>query len=140
VATIGVADVKRRGADLSVITYGYELHRCLEAADRLAADEGVEAEIVDVRSLAPLDLETILTSVRATSRAMVVYEDNRTYGAGAEIAASIAEQAMFDLDAPIVRIGGPDIPAMPYAASLEHYYTEPEPDHLYRAMRDLARF
>ncbi len=140
VATIGLADVKRRGADLSVITYGYELHRCLEAADRLAADEGVEAEIVDVRSLAPLDMETILTSVRATSRAMVVYEDNRTYGAGAEIAASIAERAMFDLDAPIVRIGGPDIPAMPYAASLEHYYTEPEPDHLYRAMRDLARF
>jgi len=140
VATIGLADVKRRGGDLSVITYGYELHRCLEAADRLAADEDVEAEIVDVRSLAPLDMETILTSVRATSRAMVVYEDNRTYGAGAEIAASIAEQAMFDLDAPIVRIGGPDIPAMPYAASLEHYYTEPEPDHLYRAMRDLARF
>jgi 2-oxoisovalerate dehydrogenase E1 component beta subunit len=140
VATIGVADVKRRGGDLSVITYGYELHRCLEAADRLAADEGVEAEIVDVRSLAPLDMETILTSVRATSRAMVVYEDNRTYGAGAEIAASIAERAMFDLDAPIVRIGGPDIPAMPYAASLEHYYTEPEPDHLYRAMRDLAHF
>ena len=140
VATIGLADVKRRGGDLSVITYGYELHRCLEAADRLAADEGVEAEIVDVRSLAPLDLETILTSVRATSRAMVVYEDNRTYGAGAEIAASIAELAMFDLDAPIVRIGGPDIPAMPYAASLEHYYTEPEPDHLYRAMRDLAHF
>ena len=140
VATIGVADVKRRGTDLSVITYGYELHRCLEAADRLAADEGVEAEIVDVRSLAPLDLETILSSVRATSRAMVVYEDNRTYGAGAEIAASIAELAMFDLDAPIVRIGGPDIPAMPYAASLEHYYTEPEPDHLYRAMRDLAHF
>jgi len=100
----------------------------------------VEAEIVDVRTLAPLDLETILTSVRATSRAMVVYEDNRTYGAGAEIAASIAELAMFDLDAPIVRIGGPDIPAMPYAASLEHYYTEPEPDHLYRAMRDLAHY
>ena len=140
VATIGLADVKRVGGDLSVITYGYELHRCLEAADRLAADEGVEAEIVDVRSLAPLVLETILTSVRATSRAMVVYEDNRTYGAGAEIAASIAELAMFDLDAPIVRIGGPDIPAMPYAASLEHYYTEPEPDHLYRAMRDLAHF
>jgi 2-oxoisovalerate dehydrogenase E1 component beta subunit len=140
VATIGLADVKRRGDDLSVITYGYELHRCLEAADRLAADEGVEAEIVDVRTLAPLDLETILASVRATSRAMVVYEDNRTYGAGAEIAASIAELAMFDLDAPIVRIGGPDIPAMPYAASLEHYYTEPEPDHLYRAMRDLAHY
>jgi 2-oxoisovalerate dehydrogenase E1 component beta subunit len=71
---------------------------------------------------------------------MVVYEDNRTYGAGAEIAATIAEEALFDLDAPIVRIGGPDIPAMPYAAALEHVYTEPTPDHIFAALRDLARF
>ena len=83
--TIGIADIKRHGTDLSVITYGYEVHRCLEAADRLAEDEGIEVEIVDVRSLAPLDTATILASVRSTSRAMVVYEDNRTYGAGAEI-------------------------------------------------------
>ena len=138
--TIGIADIKRHGTDLSVITYGYEVHRCLEAADRLAEDEGIEVEIVDVRSLAPLDTATILASVRSTSRAMVVYEDNRTYGAGAEISATIAERAMFDLDAPPVRIGGPDIPAMPYAAPLEHYYTEPEPDHLYVAMRDLAHY
>jgi 2-oxoisovalerate dehydrogenase E1 component beta subunit len=70
---------------------------------------------------------------------MVVYEDNRSFGAGAEIAATIAEEAMFDLDAPIVRIGGPDIPAMPFAGPLEHYYVEPRPDHLYRGMLDLAR-
>ncbi|HLB39838.1 MAG TPA: alpha-ketoacid dehydrogenase subunit beta [Actinomycetota bacterium] len=140
VEPIGVADIKRAGTDLTVITYGYELHRCLEAADRLAADEGIEAEIVDVRTLAPLDTATILASVRSTSRALVVYEDNRTYGAGAEIAATVAEEAMFELDAPIVRVGGPDIPAMPYAAALEHYYTEPSPDHLYVAMRELARF
>jgi 2-oxoisovalerate dehydrogenase E1 component beta subunit len=137
---IGTADVKRPGHDLSVITYGYEVHRCLEAAQRLAQDDGIEAEVVDVRSLAPLDTGTILESVGRTSRALVVYEDNRTYGAGAEIAATIAEEALFDLDAPIVRIGGPDIPAMPYAAPLEHYFVEPEPDHLYRAMRDLAYF
>ena len=135
---IGLADVKRQGDDLSVITYGYELHRCLEAAERLAADTGVQAEIVDVRSLAPLDTETILESVRRTSKALVVYEDNRTYGAGAEISATIAEEAGWELDAPVVRIGGPDIPAMPYAAPLEHYYMEPEPDRLYRAMHDLA--
>ena len=96
--------------------------------------------MVDVRSLAPLDTETILRSVRTTAKAMVGYEDNRTYGAGAEIAATIAEEAMFDLDGPIVRIGGPDIPAMPYAAALEHAYTEPSPDHLYVAMRELAHF
>jgi 2-oxoisovalerate dehydrogenase E1 component beta subunit len=137
---IGSADVKREGSDLTVVAYGYELHRCLEAAARLAAEEGIEAEVVDVRSLAPLDVETILTSVRKTSRAMVVYEDNRTYGAGAEIAATIAEREMFDLDAPIVRVGGPDIPAMPYAAALEHYYMEPEPDNLFVRMLELARF
>jgi 2-oxoisovalerate dehydrogenase E1 component beta subunit len=137
---LGVADVKRPGRDLTVVTYGYEVHRCLEAADRLAHDEGVEAEVIDVRSLAPLDTATILGSVRRTSRVMVVYEDNRTYGAGAEIVATIAEEAMFDLDAPIVRIGGPDIPAMPYATALEHFFIEPEPDHLYRAMHDLAAF
>jgi 2-oxoisovalerate dehydrogenase E1 component beta subunit len=140
VEPIGTAVVARPGTDLTVATYGYERHRCVEAADRLAEDEGVQAEVVDVRSLAPLDVGTVLGSVRKTSRAMVVYEDNRTYGAGAEIAATIAEEAMFDLDAPLVRIGGPDIPAMPYAAALEHFYTEPEPDHIYRAMRDLARF
>jgi 2-oxoisovalerate dehydrogenase E1 component subunit beta len=137
---IGSAAVVREGADLSVITYGYELHRCLEAADRLEQSDGLRAEVVDVRSLAPLDTETILRSVRKTSKAMVVYEDNRTYGAGAEIAATIAEEALFDLDAPVVRIGGPDIPAMPYAAALEHVYTEPTPDHIFVALRDLARF
>jgi 2-oxoisovalerate dehydrogenase E1 component beta subunit len=137
---IGTAAVVRPGTDLSVLTYGYELHRCLEAAERLRDDEGIDVEVVDVRSLAPLDTGTILSSVRRTSKALVVYEDNRTYGAGAEIAATIAEEAMFDLDAPIVRIGGPDIPAMPYATALEHFYTEPTPDHLYVAMRDLAHF
>lgn len=136
---IGSADVKREGEDLSVITYGYEVHRCLEAAQRLQEDEGVSVEVVDIRTIAPLDVQTILTSVRKTSKAMVVYEDNRSFGAGAEIASTIAEEAMFDLDAPIVRIGGPDIPAMPFAGPLEHYYVEPEPDHIYRRMLDLAR-
>jgi 2-oxoisovalerate dehydrogenase E1 component beta subunit len=135
---IGQADVKRSGTELTCISYGYALHTCLDAAARLQEDEGVSVEVVDVRSLSPLDMETILASVRRTSRAMVVYEDNRTYGAGAEIAATIAEQAMFDLDAAIVRIGGPDIPAMPFATPLEHFYMEPEPDQVYRRMRGLA--
>jgi 2-oxoisovalerate dehydrogenase E1 component beta subunit len=135
---IGVAEVKREGTDLTVVTYGYDLHRCLEAADRLAGDHNVAAEVVDVRTLAPLDAATILASVRRTGKALVVHEDNRTYGAGAEIAATIAEEAFFDLDAPVRRIAGPDIPAMPFTAPLEHAFLEPEPDHLYRAMRDLA--
>jgi len=137
---IGAADVKREGQDLSAISYGYALHTCLDAAARLETEEGVSVEVVDVRTLAPLDIETILASVRKTGKAIVVYEDNRTYGAGAEIVATIAEQAMFDLDAPLVRVGGPDIPAMPFAAALEHFYMEPEPDQVYRAMRELARF
>jgi 2-oxoisovalerate dehydrogenase E1 component beta subunit len=136
---IGLADVKREGEDLTVVSYGYALHQCLDAAARLA-DEGVSVEVVDVRSLSPLDTGTILASVRKTAKAMVVYEDNRTYGAGAEIAATIAEEAMFDLDAPIVRIGGPDIPAMPFASALEHFYMEPEPDQLHQRMLELARY
>ena len=112
---IGVADVKREGDDLTCVSYGYALHTCLDAAQRLAEDEDISVEVVDVRTLAPLDVETIVASVRKTSKAIVVYEDN-TYGAGAEIASTIAEQALFDLDAPIVRVGGPDIPAMPFAA------------------------
>jgi 2-oxoisovalerate dehydrogenase E1 component beta subunit len=135
---IGKADVKREGTDLTCVSYGYSLHTCLDAAARLHDDEGISAEVVDVRSLAPLDVDTIVASVRRTSKALVVYEDNRTYGAGAEIAATIAEEAMFDLDAPIVRIGGPDVPAMPFATALEHHFMEPEPDQVYRRMRDLA--
>jgi 2-oxoisovalerate dehydrogenase E1 component beta subunit len=136
---IGVADVKREGDDLTCVSYGYSLHLCLDAAQRLEEDEDFSVEVVDVRTLAPLDVDTIVGSVKKTGKAMVVYEDNRTYGAGAEIASTISEQALYDLDAPILRIGGPDIPAMPFAAPLEHYFMEPEPDHIYARMRELAR-
>jgi 2-oxoisovalerate dehydrogenase E1 component beta subunit len=97
------------------------------------------AEVVDVRTISPLDKETILASVRKTGKAMVVYEDNRTYGAGAEIVATIAEEAMFDLDGPIVRIGGPDVPAMGFATNLEHAFM-PDADRIYARMLELARF
>jgi 2-oxoisovalerate dehydrogenase E1 component beta subunit len=139
VVPIGKADVKREGDDLSVISYGLMLHVCLEAASRLQDQEGVKAEVVDVRTINPLDTETILASVRKTGKAMVVYEDNRTYGAGAEIAATIAEEAMFDLDGPIVRIGGPDVPAMGFATNLEHAFL-PDADLIYAHMLELARF
>ena len=139
VVPIGKADVKREGDDLSVISYGLMLHVCLEAASRLQDQEGVKAEVVDVRTINPLDTETILASARKTGKAMVVYEDNRTYGAGAEIAATIAEEAMFDLDGPIVRIGGPDVPAMGFATNLEHAFL-PDADRIYTHMLELARF
>jgi 2-oxoisovalerate dehydrogenase E1 component subunit beta len=136
---IGQADVKREGTDLSVIAYGLMLHLCLEAAQRLEQEAGLSAEVVDVRTIAPLDKETILASVRKTGKAMVVYEDNRTYGAGAEIAATIAEEALFDLDGPVVRMGGPDVPAMGFAAALEHAFM-PDTDRIYERMLELARF
>jgi 2-oxoisovalerate dehydrogenase E1 component beta subunit len=124
---------------MSVITYGLMLHFCLEAAERLQQEEGISAEVVDIRTISPLDKGTILESVRKTGKAMVVYEDNRTYGAGAEIAATIAEEAMFDLDGPIVRLGGPDIPAMPFAVPLEHEFML-DADKIFDRMRELGRF
>lgn len=139
VVPIGPADVKREGEDLTVVAYGLMLHLCLEAASRLQDQEGISAEVVDVRTISPLDREAILASVRKTGKAMIVYEDNRTYGAGAEISATIAEEAMFDLDGPIVRIGGPDVPAMGFATNLEHAFM-PDADRIYDRMLELARF
>jgi 2-oxoisovalerate dehydrogenase E1 component beta subunit len=136
---IGQADVKREGEDLTVVAYGLMLHQCLEAASRLQEETGMRAEVVDVRTISPLDKRTILDSVRKTGKAMVVYEDNRTYGAGAEIVATIAEEAMFDLDGPLVRIGGPDVPAMGFAATLEHAFM-PDTDSIYDRMLELAMF
>ena len=136
---IGKADVKREGDDFTCIAYGLMLHLCLEAAGKLADEDGVSVEVVDVRTIAPLDKDTILESVRKTGKAMVVYEDNRTYGAGAEIIATIAEEAMFDLDGPLVRVGGPDIPAMPFSGPLEHFFM-PNVEGIHAAMKELAAF
>src|SRR5713226_1901156 len=136
---IGPADVKREGEDLTAIAYGLMLHHCLEAAQRLQDEEGVSVEVVDVRTKEQLDREKILHSVAKTGKAMVVYEDNRTYGAGAEISAIIAEELLFDLDAPVTRLGGPDIPAMPFSAPLEHFFM-PDEGRVYDHMKELARF
>jgi 2-oxoisovalerate dehydrogenase E1 component beta subunit len=136
---IGKAEVKREGDDMTCVAYGLMLHYALEAAQKLQDEDGVSVEVVDVRTIAPLDKETILDSVRKTGKAMVVYEDNRTYGAGAEVVATIAEEAMFDLDGPLVRIGGPDIPAMPFAGPLEHFYM-PDTEKIHAAMKELAEF
>src|SRR5207249_3243248 len=132
---IGKAEVKREGEDLSVISYGLMLHHSLEAAGRLQEEEGFSAEVVDVRTIAPLDKETILDSVRKTSKALILYEDNRTYGAGAEISATIAEELMLEMDAPVMRVGGPDIPAMPFATPMEHFYM-PDAEHVYQHMKE----
>jgi 2-oxoisovalerate dehydrogenase E1 component beta subunit len=135
---IGRAEVKREGDRLTVISYGLMLHHCLKAAERLSEEEGLEAEVLDPRTVAPMDWAAILGSVRRTSKAMVVTEDNRTLGVGAEISARIGEELFWDLDAPVVRIGAPDVPAMGFAKSMEEFFL-PSPDEIYRSMLDLAR-
>ena len=134
----GKAEIRRQGSDLTVVSYGLMHHYALEAAERLASD-GIEAEIIDLRSISPLDMTTVLESVGKTNKVMVVYEDNKFLGVGAEVAAQIAEKAMFELDAPVVRVGGPHVPAMPYAPTLEHWFL-PDVDRLEQEMRKLAEF
>ncbi len=136
---IGKAEIKREGDALTVIAYGLMLHHCLAAAERLSQEEGLEAEVLDPRSVAPMDWPAIFGSVTKTSKAMIVYEDNRTLGVGAEISARIGEELFYDLEAPVVRIGGPDVPGTPYSKVLEDFFL-PTPDQIYAQMLELARY
>jgi len=135
---IGPARVAREGRDLTIIAYGLMLHYALEAADAVAG-EGIDAEVIDLRTLVPLDKATILESVRKTSKVLIVDEDPRTGGFGGELAAIIAEEAFEDLDGPIRRLTGPDVPAMPYAKPLEDAFM-PNPARIAQAMRELAAY
>ena len=117
VVPIGKAKVVRPGKDVTVLTYSRQLLFCLEAAEELAG-EGIDVEVIDLRTLLPLDMETVVESVRKTSRAVIVEEDTLTGGSGAEIGMQIVEQAFDDLDAPVKRIAGADVP-MPKSAVLE---------------------
>jgi 2-oxoisovalerate dehydrogenase E1 component beta subunit len=135
---IGPALVRRPGTKLSCFAWGLMTHYCLEAAELLSA-EGVSIEVVDLRTLAPLDRDTILASVRRTGKAMVVHEDNLTGGFGGEVAATIAEHAFGDLDGPVVRVAAPDIPAMPFNSPQEEFFM-PSPGKIADAMRKLAAY
>jgi 2-oxoisovalerate dehydrogenase E1 component beta subunit len=134
----GRAKVRREGRDVTCVSYGLLHHLCVEAAERLAHD-GIEIEVIDLRSIYPLDIDTVLESVAKTSKVMVLYEDTKFLGVGAEVAAQIAERAMFELDAPIVRIGGPHVPAMPYSPALEHWFL-PDVDRIEQELRKLAEY
>lgn len=116
---IGVAAIARPGTDATVVAYGMMRHLAVEAADRLAADGAGSVEVVDLRTIAPLDVDTILASVIRTGRCLVVHEDNLSFGVGAEVAATVAEEAFFDLDAPVRRLATADVPAFPFAPPLE---------------------
>ncbi len=116
------AAVRRPGKDLTAISYGYALQLTLQAAEKLNADHDIDVEVIDLRVLAPLDKDTFLESVARTNRVIVVHEDQRTLGIGAEISAVIAEEAFDCLDAPIVRVAAPDVPAIPFSAPLEKFF------------------
>ena len=138
VIPIGKADVKKSGTRLTVVSYGYNMHQALDAAQRLE-DENISVEVIDLRSIRPMDKTTILESVRKTRKLLIVHEDNKFGGIGAEIAAMVAEEALFDLDAPIRRLCGPDVPAMGYALPLEEAFMI-STERMQTAMRDLAFF
>ncbi len=135
---LGPAQVTREGSDLSVFAYGMMAYYTLQAAEALAA-EGIDAEVVDLRTLYPVDRESILTSVRKTGKALIVYEDNLTGGYGAEVAAIIAEHAFTDLDAPVRRLAGPDIPAVPFSHPLQEWFML-NTEKIAEAIRDLAKY
>ena len=138
VTPIGKAAVRREGTRLSVFAWGLMVHHCLQAAEELEGD-GISVEVVDIRTIAPLDKEAILRSVEKTARAMVVYEDNLTGGFGAEIAAVIAGEGFEHLDAPVTRVAGPDVPAMPFNRAQEEAFM-PSPAKIADAMRKLAAY
>jgi len=135
---IGKAEVKRQGKDLSLIAYGLMLHYCLEAADTLAA-EGVEAEVLDLRTIKPLDVAAVIATTRKTGKVLVVHEDNPFAGVAAEVMAVIMEQAFDALDAPVMRLTGPDVPAMPFNHVLEAAFM-PSPEKILAKARELAKY
>jgi 2-oxoisovalerate dehydrogenase E1 component beta subunit len=135
---IGKADVKREGDDITVITYGLSVHFALQAAEKLAED-GIQAHILDLRTVYPLDKEAIIEAASKTGKVLLVTEDTKEGSIMGEVAAIISENCLFDLDAPIKRLAGPDVPAMPYAPTMEKYFMI-NPDKVEKAMRELAEF
>ncbi|WP_042355114.1 alpha-ketoacid dehydrogenase subunit beta [Bacillus rubiinfantis] len=135
---IGKADVKREGEDITVITYGLCVHFALQAAEKLAND-GISAHILDLRTVYPLDKEAIIEAAAKTGKVLLVTEDNKEGSIMSEVAAIIAEYCLFELDAPIKRLAGPDVPAMPYAPTMEKFFMI-NPEKVERAMRELADF
>jgi 2-oxoisovalerate dehydrogenase E1 component beta subunit len=134
---LGKAAVRREGRDLTIISYAAMMYPALEAAGELAK-EGIEAEVIDLRTLLPLDRETIIDSVKKTNKLLIVHEDTRTGGIAGEIAALVCEGAFEDLDGPIARVTALDTPT-PYSPPLEEYFL-PNASKIVAAARDLARY
>jgi pyruvate/2-oxoglutarate/acetoin dehydrogenase E1 component len=134
---LGKAAVRREGNDLTIVSYAAMVHVALEAASKLA-QEGIEAEVLDLRTLQPLDSEAIIASLKHTNRLLILHEDTRTGGIAGEIAAQVCERAFADLDAPIARVTGLDTP-VPYAKPLEEFFL-PNAEKVVVAARELAQY
>ena len=138
VVPIGKARVAREGRDLSIITYAATVWKALEAAEQLQKEDGLSVEVIDLRSLAPLDDEAIQATVRKTNRVLIVHEDTRTGGLAGEITARINESSFAWLDAPVMRVTAHDVP-LPYAPSLEDFVL-PQVADIVRAARTIAAY
>ncbi|MBM0867937.1 2-oxoisovalerate dehydrogenase E1 component subunit beta [Staphylococcus auricularis] len=135
---LGKADVKRQGTDITVFTYGLCVNFCIQAADMLE-EEGIHVEVVDLRTVYPLDKETIIDRAKQNGKILLVTEDNLEGSVMSEVAAIIAEHCIFDLDAPIMRLAAPDVPAMPFSPQLEDEFMM-NPEKIKEKMRELARY
>ncbi|MFQ5724464.1 MAG: alpha-ketoacid dehydrogenase subunit beta [Terriglobia bacterium] len=138
VVPLGLAAVKREGKHLTMVSYAAMLYTCLEAAEKLSQQDGLECEVIDLRTLLPLDKDAILGSLKKTNKLLVVHEDTRTGGLAGEIAAMIMEEAFEELDAPVMRVTSLDTP-VPYSPPLEEYFL-PNAEKVMQAARSLAKY
>lgn len=139
IVPIGKANLLREGDDITVIGYSQPLHFVMQAAEELEKEEGITAHVVDLRTLQPLDRQAIIEAARHTGKVLIVHEDNKTGGIGAEVSAIINEECLFELDAPIERLCAPDVPAMPISPPMEKFYMLNK-DKVKEAMRRLAMY
>ena len=134
---IGKAEIKRPGSDLSIFTYGLMLHYCLQAAE-MAYESGIDVEVIDLRTLRPLDTDAITESASRTGKVLIVQEDTPAVSVSSEVSAVIGERCFFDLDGPIVRLGPPEIPPMPFSPLQEAAFM-PSPEKIFDVINKLAQ-
>jgi 2-oxoisovalerate dehydrogenase E1 component beta subunit len=136
---IGPARIARAGSDVTVYAYGMMAHYAVQAADKAAQADGIEAEVVDLRTLLPVDRETILGAFKKTGKALIVHEATLTMGYGAEVAAILSGDGFEYMDAPIMRLTAPDIPGVPFSHHMQDFYM-PNTDKIAEAVRKLAAY
>lgn len=136
---IGPARLAREGTDLSIYCYGMMAHYCMIAAEKVAREEGIQADVVDLRTLLPVDKEAILKSFKKTGKALIVYEDNLTMGYGSEVASILADEGFQYMDGPIKRLAAPDVPGVAFSHPMQEEYML-NPDKIAAAIRDLVNY